>query len=62
MTYIKTYLPDAEDLRDLIEEKGEIAIFKKYKKYDTLIGGAESVNIVNEILYKFYNSKKSVKQ
>ena len=62
MTYIKTYLPDPEYLRQQIEEQGEAAIFKRYKKYESLMGNAESVSIVNEILYKFYNSKKSVKQ
>ena len=62
MTYIRTHLPDPEYLRQQIEEEGEAAIFKRYKKYESLMGNAESVSIVNQILYKFYNAKKSIKQ
>jgi hypothetical protein len=61
MTYIRTHLPDPEYLRELIEQEGETAVFKRYKKYESLMGNAESVKIVTEILYKFYNSKKSIK-
>ena len=32
MTYIKTYLPDAEDLRDLIEEMKNTISIKNQRK------------------------------
>ena len=46
----------------MIAEQGETTIFKRYKKYGSLLGCAESINIINEILFKYYNKKKSIKQ
>ena len=62
MTYIRTHLPEPEVLRKMIAEQGETTVFKKYKKYGSLLGCAESINIINEILFKYYNKKKSIKQ
>jgi len=62
MTYIRTHLPEPKELRKMIAEQGEVTIFKRYKKYGALEGCAESVCIVNEILYKNYNIRKSIKQ
>lgn len=62
MTYIRTILPEPEELRKMIASQGETTIFKKYKKYECLQGSAESAKIINEILYKYYNKKKSIKQ
>ena len=49
MTYIRTILPEPDALRKMIAEQGEATIFKRYKKYDTLQGSAESTKIINEI-------------
>lgn len=62
MTYIRTQLPEPEALRKMIAEQGETTIFKRYKKYGSLQGCAESISIINEILFKHYNKKKSIKQ
>lgn len=62
MTYIRTILPEPDVLRKMIEDQGEATIFKRYKKYETLQGPAESAKIINQILYKHYNKKKSIKQ
>ena len=62
MTYIRTHLPEPEELKKLIEEQGENTIFKRYKKYGSLTGCAESVYIVNQILYNGYNKKRTIKQ
>lgn len=62
MTYIRTQLPKPEALRKMIAEQGETTIFKRYKKYGSLQGCAESISIINEILFKHYNKKKSIKQ
>ncbi len=62
MTYIRTQLPEPETLRKMIAEQGEATIFKRYKKYGSIQGSAESISIINEILFKHYNKKKSIKQ
>ncbi len=62
MTYIRTQLPEPEELKRLIEEQGENAVFKRYRKYGSLQGCSESVSIVNQILYKGYNKRRTIKQ
>jgi len=54
MTYIKTYVPDYEEL--LKWNANEIV--ERFRKYDTLIGDSKSIDYINEVLKKYYEKNK----
>ena len=50
MTYIKTYVPDYEDI---ITWK-TLDIINRFRKYDILIGNEKSIDYINNILKNYY--------
>ena len=49
MTYIKTYLPDIKDLKEMYTQNPE-RVVDMYDRYEILQGSVESVMFVKEIL------------
>lgn len=49
MTYIKTYLPDIKDLKEMYANNPE-RVVDMYDRYEILQGSVESVMFVKEIL------------
>lgn len=58
MTYIRTVLPDADTLKEMIQKLGEVTVYKRYRKYESLQGSSESVEIISQILYKHARVEK----
>jgi hypothetical protein len=49
MTYIKTFLPDIKDLKEMYEHNPE-RVVDMYDRYEVLQGSVESVSFVKKIL------------
>jgi len=59
MSYVKTYLPEIEQLKTELEQTPEKIVY--YSKYGAHMGSEESVNYLNKKLEEYYESKKSWK-
>jgi hypothetical protein len=57
MSYVKTYLPEIEQLKTELEQTPEKIVY--YSKYGAHMGSEESVNYLNKKLEEYYDSKKS---